>query len=845
MPSAAVSQRTEAAAAAWRAVPAEPAAGRQKPAAAAAEPAATGACQKLWPARPHRGRLGVPKLVYIRMKQNVSINESAELSGYGTFTGARSGPKSSPARSGYSPLAQHDLSAPGVLASPSTMPDLFDDLGPEPSYPAVPNISHVQFSRCKTLRGGCWFTHDAQMLVHGGVHDKELSLWNIRTGQRRVGLSRSDGIVTSALAPLDAACGSMVCVAALDGLAMYTMPTSDSDETCELVWESTDAAYCDVAFSPDGKLVASAHCKTGLVQLRDAETGRVRAVVDDFPACFKRGKEHFTHALCFAQDLLLIGGRKGKRNAKQFRAVSVASLLDGPEPKYRDVSLPSVFSQIAVDGKGRSLAVVTEGSARLLLWQLKNSKGRQLGAQRHVIRPTGNTSSSDRASAEVLLREKDSGEAKGGWEWDTPRVFGEKQGNSSPQRWFTSVALSNDGTVICTGMHPASTYALWDARSCQCFHVIAAPGSEARVCAFSPAGDVLATGGEAEPITLHELRAQQIIEKFEIRAGDSRGKLDAGSVCSSADYIVMVSGSRLVVKSRRDGTTISDEDLGNRISGGFFPVAISPLGTQIACAHNGTDPQTVSLQDIATGRIVHTLSIPSDDWFGGVNFSPDGAYVLVFGGWGTRIFSSTTGEHTHLIRGPKFASHHSAAIDHSGQFVLTTGHSGCSAVFELETQSEMCRLDDCVEERRRTYGGCYDDAGDRLAYCMRGENQYSEGDDERNTVVVVCDAKDPRREIKRFHLKGPPFRSLQFSPGNGKYILFATRAKSGPQVMVLDSHTGEEMSWSSLLLGLMIPHAVKQVSGICWMMIPRGSTDELVLQVVAGDQVRKRLFRAI
>jgi hypothetical protein len=29
------------------------------------------------------------------------------------------------------------------------------------------------------------------------------------------------------------------------------------------------------------------------------------------------------------------------------------------------------------------------------------------------------------------------------------------------------------------------------------------------------------------------------------------------------------------------------------------------------------------------------------------------------------------------------------------------------------------------------------------------------------------------------------------------------------------------------------------------MMIPRGSTDELVLQVVAGDQVRKRLFRAI
>ena len=126
-----------------------------------------------------------------------------------------------------------------------------------------------------------------------------------------------------------------------------------------------------------------------------------------------------------------------------------------------------------------SLAVVTEAPARLLLW--RNNAGE--------------------------------------WDWNNPTMFG-TGGKLLDQRWVTSVAFSQDGSMICTGLFPGSIFALWDADSLQCWRVLAAPGSEARVCAFSPAGDVLATGGELSEIKLHELRPQGLLAAFDVRERD-------------------------------------------------------------------------------------------------------------------------------------------------------------------------------------------------------------------------------------------------------------------------------------------------------------------------------------
>ena len=77
-----------------------------------------------------------------------------------------------------------------------------------------------QTAPTKQLLGGLYFTPDGRSLVHGGHDDKELSLWDLRTAKRAVGLERTGAIICSTISPD----GSRLCVAAKDGLGMYRFP---------------------------------------------------------------------------------------------------------------------------------------------------------------------------------------------------------------------------------------------------------------------------------------------------------------------------------------------------------------------------------------------------------------------------------------------------------------------------------------------------------------------------------------------------------------------------------------------------------------------------------------------
>lgn len=82
---------------------------------------------------------------------------------------------------------------------------------------APANRSLRQTEPTSSLLGGLYFTPDARTLVHGGSEDQRLSLWDLRSGERTIGLERSAPIVCSALSPE----GHLLCAAAKDGLAMY------------------------------------------------------------------------------------------------------------------------------------------------------------------------------------------------------------------------------------------------------------------------------------------------------------------------------------------------------------------------------------------------------------------------------------------------------------------------------------------------------------------------------------------------------------------------------------------------------------------------------------------------
>ena len=115
-------------------------------------------------------------------------------------------------------------------------------------------------------RPHCLLAHpDGRTLVNGGADDKELSLWDLRTAKRTVGLERTGGIICSAISPD----GSRLCVAAKDGLGMYRFPCSGEEPLWDVMPGTT---FCDAAFSRNGAMVGSVRGET--VRKRFSPVGR-------------------------------------------------------------------------------------------------------------------------------------------------------------------------------------------------------------------------------------------------------------------------------------------------------------------------------------------------------------------------------------------------------------------------------------------------------------------------------------------------------------------------------------------------------------------------------------------
>ena len=103
------------------------------------------------------------------------------------------------------------------------------------------------------IHGGMWFTPDGKSLVHGGKGGKQLWKMSLSTGQHSVWVDRSTGLhqldrstgSTTAVSSINmsdlSSDGTMLCVAADDGLAVYRI-SLDEDGSSELLWDTEEAA---------------------------------------------------------------------------------------------------------------------------------------------------------------------------------------------------------------------------------------------------------------------------------------------------------------------------------------------------------------------------------------------------------------------------------------------------------------------------------------------------------------------------------------------------------------------------------------------------------------------------
>ena len=87
----------------------------------------------------------------------------------------------------------------------------------------------------------------------------------------------------------------------------------------------------------------------------------------------------------------------------------------------------------------------------------------------------------------------------------------------SEKQQVQSTAFSFDGRFLCAGYEPSGQFAIWDveAGTAACIRTIET--GDWHACAFSPAGDLLATGGNAgKPVRVHDLLPRGPLDTFSL-----------------------------------------------------------------------------------------------------------------------------------------------------------------------------------------------------------------------------------------------------------------------------------------------------------------------------------------
>ena len=665
-----------------------------------------------------------------------------------------------------------------------------------------------------------WFSPDGRTFASGHHSaENELLLTDICTGESTVGVRRPGDIQATSLSPD----GTTFCVAGADALAVYRLETG-STKLLEPNWEALPTAgkFTDAAFSRDGQHIASVQSDRaggGVVEVRDVRSANVMFGLAEFEGNREPG------GLAYSAELLAVSGRWGQENGKLVRLLRVASEYE----LERDLEVAGYIWGVEFNPAGTQLVVTLDWS--------EDEKMRNKGLV-HVFSAAN---------------------------WDAPplrlpNLYLDLY-NAKPARF------SHDGSVLAVGYDSKTEgvrghYALWNLETVTVERVFKHPNGYGHGCAFSPADDLLACGcHENDPHVLHELRGLELIGTSTMP--DAQPLCAA---CASTNVILLAcvveagAGKKStlsllekktrLVALRREGPSrgapeslFAPFELEEEVSADHFPLALDPRGRHFACALDGA--KAVTLRDLQTGDELHRL-VGFDGWFGGVNYSPDGSLLLVFGAWGTRVFDSATATELHYFQDKTTGETnvHMCAVDRTGQFLVTTGNPGGTAfIRDLKRKGKIVKtLDD---DACHTGGVCFDDSGKRVAYWIHGKEGANQTD-QVNGQVVVYELQNEINWIEMQRSRIPELgwaQQLCFSPGDGRYLLVAGHPRGG-SIMFLDAATGKETEWSPYLRALMLPtggaRGAKQYQGevpfhtVRWDTRPADSGGEPRLVVQAG-----------